>query len=110
MGEENIKLSDGVLYIDGKELGQAFECDLEEVMYEHRDELFKIISINEAELTCTMTFNTELFCKLTGLYDWIYDNCPNRRVRHLMKYGKTKRIRKKNFKRALRIVGALLEE
>lgn len=110
MGEENVKLSDGILYIDGKELGSTFECDCEKVMYEHRDELFKIESIDEATLTCKMIFNTKLFYKLTGMWDWICDNCPNRKVVHLMRFSKSKRIREKNFKRALRIVGRMLDE
>ena len=114
MDTENVKLSDGVLYIEGKELGQCliedFECDFAHTIEEYKDEIFKIETIDEANLTCTMIFDTEQFWKLTGLYEWVYQSCPNRRVRHFMKYGKTKRIRKKNFKRALRIVGRLLED
>ena len=107
-------MNDGVLFINGKEIGQAriesFECDLHKVCEEHRDEIFKITDIDHRSLTFKMTFNTEKFYKLTGLYDWIYRNCPNRRVRHLMKCGKTKRVRKKNLRRALHIMGMLLED
>jgi hypothetical protein len=34
------------------------------------------------------------------LQNMIYDRCSNRRVAHLMRYGKTARVRKKNYKRA----------
>lgn len=33
----------------------------------------------------------------------VYERCSNRRVAHLMKYGKTARVRKKNYRRALKI-------
>ena len=117
MGEENIKLSDYTFYIEGKEFGptriEPFECNVDEVCEEHRDEIFTVIDMNSeftGEVTFTMIFNTEQFWKLTGLWDWVYQSCPNRRVRHLMKYGKTKRVREKNFKRALHIVGVILDE
>ena len=32
-----------------------------------------------------------------------YERCSNRRVAHLMKYGKTARVRKKNYRRAIHI-------
>ena len=35
---------------------------------------------------------------------YIVLNCPNRKVAHLMIYGRTHRIRKKNFRRALKII------
>ena len=69
-----------------------------------------ITSPKEGTLSFKMKFNTETFYRLTGLYDWIYQNCPNRRIAHLMKYGKTHRVRDKNFRRALHIIGMLLEE
>lgn len=43
-----------------------------------------------------------MFHKIIGSYDWIINKCPNRRVVHLIKYGKNKRVRNKNFNRALR--------
>lgn len=33
---------------------------------------------------------------------WVYDNCPNRRVAHLMVHSKSHKIRKKNFHRAIK--------
>lgn len=114
MGEENVILSDGVLYIDGKEFGQTiiepFTCDIHHTCEEHRGEIFsfKEMITSESEISFKISFNVELFYKLTGLWDYVYNNCPNRRVVHLMNYGGTKRTRMKNFKRGLRIIGRIL--
>ena len=90
----------------------SFECDLHETLEEHRDEIFtfKEMVIGESEITFKMIFDTETFYKITGMWDYICDNCPNRKVVHLMEHAKKKRIRDKNFKRALRIVGRILDE
>ena len=118
MGEENVKLSDGVLYIEGKEFGPtrlaSFECNVDEVIEEHRDEIISFQTLGEAAGEATMSFkvlfDTLAFYKLTGMWDYIINNCPNRRVVHLAQFSKKKRVRDKNFKRALHIVGKLLEE
>lgn len=86
-----------------------FMCNTEQIFAEHGDEIIKITNLDEATLTFTMTFNVEKFYRLSGVYDWAYDNCPNHRVRHLIKYGKTKRVRIKNFRRALHMIGMILE-
>ena len=100
----------GTLYIDGKPLAgiESFECNTEEVYNEHRDEIFKICT-NDC-FTFTVKMNVKAFYKLTGLYDWVCNSCPNRRVAHFIKYGKTSRVQQKNFKRALRIIGKILED
>jgi hypothetical protein len=55
-------------------------------------------------LTAKIKVNRMLFVKLTGFYDWVAEYCPNRRVVHLMRYGKTKRVREKNFIRANKLL------
>jgi hypothetical protein len=99
----------GTLYIEGNPVTgiESFECDTEAVYFEHRDEIFKIC--NADSFTVTVKMNVKAFYKLTGLYDWVCNNCPNRKVVHLIKYGKTGRIQKKNFKRAIRIIVNILE-
>lgn len=42
------------------------------------------------------------FCN--GCTDAVLDECPNRRVAHLARHGKTARVRKKNWRRAVRLV------
>jgi hypothetical protein len=60
------------------------------------------------EINCH--FNWYLYLKLIGMYDWTLNNCPNKRVVHLAKYGRTQRVRNKNFRRAMRILGKEIEE
>lgn len=107
--ESNIEFGPGTLYIEGKPIAgiESFECDVHEVCEEHRNEIFKFTQ--KDAITFTVTMNKLAFCKLTGLYDWVCNNCPNRRVVHLIKYGKNRRVRWKNFRRALRIIGRELD-
>lgn len=42
--------------------------------------------------------------RVNEIYDTTYRTCPNRRVAHLMKYGKKARVRNKNFIRANKIL------
>ena len=51
-----------------------------------------------------LILNLEKAYELIGLYDWIALYCPNRRVVHLMRHGRRKRTRYKNFNRALHIL------
>jgi hypothetical protein len=60
-------------------------------------------------LTAKIKVNRMLFVKLIGLYDWVIDYCPNRRVVHLIKHGKTKRVREKNFIRANKLLAKELK-
>ncbi len=108
--ESGINLGAGTFYIDGKPLAgiESFECNIEEVYKEHRDEIFKIC--NADSFTVTVKMNVKALYKFIGLYDWVCNNCPNRKVAHLIKYGKTSRVQQKNFKRALRIIGKILNE
>lgn len=110
---ENIVIGPGQLYIGGYEGGPVeiteFRCDLDEVFYEHRNKFLTILNTDEVTLTTTVKFNKLAFYKITGLWNWVYLNCPNRRVRHLMKYGKTRRVQLKNYARALHIIGKVID-
>lgn len=44
------------------------------------------------------------FCNFVCDFNEAYKTCPNRRVAHLMKYGKGYKIRYKNYIRALKII------
>ena len=57
-----------------------------------------------SSITIKVKVNRIALYKISGLWDWAIDYCPNRRVKHLMKYGKTKRVQLKNFKRAMRLI------
>lgn len=61
-----------------------------------------------AELTATVTLEPITFAKISGFWDWLIENCPNRRVVHLMRYSKDRRIVIKNYCRAQRIIVKML--
>lgn len=46
----------------------------------------------------------QAFDGVIEVWDWVLEKCPNRRVKHLMTYGKNERIRRKNFKHAVRLI------
>ena len=46
----------------------------------------------------------EFILAITGLRNSILEYCPNKRVVHLALNGRTRRIRKKNFNRAIKIL------
>lgn len=53
----------------------------------------------------TMTKEVDEFLRaITGMYQAYINCCPDRRVVHLALHGKTARIRKKNFNRAIKIL------
>lgn len=99
-----VQFSNGEMYIhiDGNKV-----CDIPEfsISFDEKESMvhdFVMDNFNEATLTCTIKFNWNTLYKLTGFYDWVVNNCPNRRVAHLVKYGKNTRIKKKNFFRAIK--------
>lgn len=64
-----------------------------------------------SSITIKMKVNRIALYKISGLWDWAIDYCPNQRVKHLMKYGKSKRAKLKNFKRAFKkIVGSSIHQ
>lgn len=114
METANVGFGPGTLYINGVKTDSinisSFECNLDETYETHKEQIFPIKCIDEARLTYTITMNENAFYKLTGLYSWVYENCPNRRVSHLMYYGKSNRVRWKNFYRGLRMIGEILRK
>lgn len=64
-------------------------------------------SLNDDCLSFTATIKVNKFdlWKLLGIYSWVIDNCHNRRVVHLIKHGKNNKVRKKNFNRAVKLIG-----
>lgn len=114
MGDENVKLGTGTLYIDG----QAFEGTITDYDFEdHREdtELYlkenTVLRMNDpCTITVTTKVNRILLLKITGIWGWVLENCPDRRVKHLMTYGKNERVRYKNFKHAVRLISKLVKE
>jgi phage tail tube protein FII len=114
MHPDNVKLAQGTVYINGQEfVGNVTDYNYEDYA-EATDEYLKenmVARLNgSGELSFTFKVKRSVIYKIMGVWDWVRENCPNRRVKHLMKYGKNERVRFKNFNRACHLVGMMLEE
>lgn len=87
--------------------------------HEERNEANKYVKKNTflmsvdapSSITIKMKVNRIALYKISGLWDWAIEYCPDRRMRHLIKYGKSKRVQLKNFKRTFKkIVGSSIRE
>lgn len=104
---DNVSLDDCVITLnpDGIADIPSLEIDVDEC----KKNAMKLV-YESIELTGTVHLDTFLFYKLMGVYDWVLTYCPNKRVVHLAKYGKTTRVRFKNFWRAYCILGNICEK
>lgn len=96
-------INNGEIYLNGELLGEGvpdFTCDCYDVAYEYIKENITYRLTDPMEFTCTIHWDRVMFWKLTGLWDYVIKYCPNRRLAHLVKYGKNRRVRVKNFYRA----------
>lgn len=101
MGDKNFELGSGVLYIDGIRFGDLSECTYECDESVYKDPLgfptngFVIPATSEVTFTGTCTFFANR---------WPIIFCSNRRIVDLALYGRKKRVRNKNFNRALKLM------
>lgn len=58
----------------------------------------------ESVLTCSAKLSKEAIMTLFGVHEMVLICCPNKRVVHLARNGRTRRICKKNFNRAIKIL------
>lgn len=101
-------------YINGQEFaGVVTDYDFED----HREDTelyFKENMVLRMKDPCTIVITAKVnripLLKISGIWDWVLENCPDRRVKHLMVYGKNKRVRYKNFKHAVRLISKLIKE
>lgn len=101
-------IKDCTIYIDGNEYHgiPPFEATLEPVE-EYVQDNIKFRMNSPSSFTGTCKINKFTLMKLIGVYSWVLDNCPNKRVVHLAKYAKKEKIRNKNFNRAIREIAKL---
>ena len=106
MGEKDFELGAGTLYFKDMEMdvGYAEMTGIEVVEEVDTPQILSIDLSGEASFTTKCVFNKWALYKLFGMYDMVINCCPNRRVVHLVKYGKNDRVKHKNFKRAVRII------
>jgi hypothetical protein len=108
--------TNGAVYIDGEYVGTAsegieitsFEPDMGAIEDYVKDN-FKISLDSTGKFTGTVNINKIILLKLIGLWYWAMDNCPNKRIVHLMKYGKNPRVKLKNFRRACWVIDSYLK-
>lgn len=103
----------GILYVDGVVISEIPEFKIDESEASAGPEFtdLKITSSDEQSITFTARPKLTRFqrLKLFGIYNYCLVMCPNKRVVHLMKYGKNERTRYKNTKRAMRILERINE-
>lgn len=105
LGPGELYIDDTVIEISGSELKGIPDLTIEQDdIREYVHENISFHTTNNVEFTVNVHIDKLMLYKLIGVYNWVVDYCPNRRVVHLIKYGKTKRVREKNFNRACRIL------
>lgn len=102
----NISFSPGSVFIsyDGvtqEHFGTPQDFEIEFTPKTDISQPVKMTDSIELEVKCTI--DRESVYKLYGAWDAVKECCPNRRVAHLMGH-KRKKIRMKNFHRAVRIM------
>lgn len=60
-------------------------------------------------LKCILRLNKIELFQILGLWDTILEVCPDKRVKHLMRYGKNDRVKLKNYYHAIKLVGRELD-
>lgn len=84
-----------------------FTADFE-APYEYLKENTIVKWNDDFTLTATCKFSRTTYYKLLGLWGWVIENCPNKRVVHLMRYGKNDKVKMKNLWHGLRIIEKIL--
>ena len=107
----DIKFGPGTFYFLGKEGGYIPIGDGNGIIGEITDEPCDMP--NEPALLCLTTeasfemmsrISEAAYMTITGLRNVILNLCPNKQVVHLANHATKKRTRKKNFRRAIRIL------
>lgn len=87
---------------DWTKLGSINEIEVETYTDNLLSNSFECSLSNSFE--CIAKASKEFILPITGLRNSILECCPNKRVVHLALNGRTRRIRKKNFNRAIKIL------
>ena len=99
LGPGELYIDDTVIEVKGNGCIPDYTVEKDDIDKIVRDNI-TISTSDSMNFECTCNIDRFGFYKLIGLYDLVVNYCPNRRVVHLIKYGKTNRVRKKNFRRA----------
>ena len=86
-----------------KNFGEVKDVEVEE-WADNASDLVVPVTGMEATFEALCTISKDLMLALLGVRDSVIDLCPNRKVVRLARHGRNKKIRKKNFHRAIRIL------
>ena len=106
-----LKLGSGTLYILNdneapKKFGEVKDAEVEEWADDVSDFVVPITGMETTyEAWCKVS--KDFVLALLGIRDSVLDLCPNKKVVHLARHGRNKKICKKNFHRAIRILEEL---
>lgn len=89
-----------------KKLGEVKEIEVEERADDASDFVVPVTGM-EATYEACCKIAKDIALALLGIRDSVLDLCPNKKVVHLARHGRNKKIRKKNFNRAIRILEEL---
>ena len=106
-----LKTGSGSLYIlneDGepKKFGEVKDAEVGKWADDTSDFVVPVTGM-EATYEACCKISKDIVLALLGIRDSVLDLCPNKKVVHLARHGRNKKIRKKNFHRAIRILEEL---
>ena len=106
-----LKPDSGTLYIlnednEPKKFGEVKDVETEG-WADDASEFVVPVTGMEATYEACCKIAKDVVLALLGIRDSVLDLCPNKKVVHLARHGKNKKIRKKNFNRAIRILEEL---
>ena len=106
-----LKPGSGSLYIlndneTPKKLGEVKNVEVGEREDDISDFVVPVTGM-EATYEACCKISKDIVLALLGIGDSVLYLCPNKKVVHLARHGRNKKIRKKNFHRAIRILEEL---
>ena len=106
-----LKPGSGSLYILNdneapKKFGEVKDVETEEWADDASDFVVPVTGM-EATYEACCKISKDIVLALLGIGDSVLYLCPNKKVVHLARHGRNKKIRKKNFHRAIRILEEL---
>ena len=106
-----LKTGSGSLYILNdaeipKKFGEVKDAEVEEWADDASDFVVPVTGMEATYETCCK-ISKDIVLALLGIGDSVLYLCPNKKVVHLARHGRNKKICKKNFHRAIRILEEL---
>lgn len=106
-----LEVGSGSLYILNdneapKKFGEVKDVEVGKLADDASDFVVPVTGM-EATYEACCKIAKDIVLALLGIRDSVLDLCPNKKVVHLARHGRNKKIRKKNFNRAIRILEEL---